>query len=829
MAERIALSGAGWQIAGFHGEDWRFRTAYRRETKVKDHEWLPATVPGSIHWDLLKAGEIPDPYFERNSRLVEWVHQRHWAYRREITIPEDWAGRRIRLRFDGIDYEAEVFLDGELVGEHESMFRPAVFDITDKATPGATHLLVVIIKDAPREWGQLGHTSTVHTGKARMGYWWDFATRLVNLGLWQDVWLEAAGPCDIRNVWVRAYQDGTVRVATLPTAGDVSVEIRDPAGAVIASGEGTDVTLRVADPQLWWPHTLGAQPLYTALVTVPGDSRGVTFGFRTITLEQNPWPYESEEKPLPYTFTVNGQRLFVKGFNWVPIDHMYGRPDLGERYAQLIEQAKAAGANLLRVWGGGLIERERFYDLCDREGMLVWQEFIQSSSGSDNTPPSDDAFLALLEREADAIIPLRRNHPSLAVWCGGNELMDGKMHPATTAEPALALLARKVAELDPDRFFLPTSPSGPIFGCGDENPNPARQHDVHGPWHYRGPIDSYLPYNASTALFHSEFGTQGCLAPASLDRAIAPANQWPPNDTNPHWVHHGAWWMQQHRVKELFGDEAATTIERYWRLSQFLQAENLRYGVESNRRRWPVCSGTIIWQLNEPWPNSHCTNVVDYYLRPKMAYYYVKRAYAPVAASLRYTSPILADGVLRVQPFIASDAPFAGKLTVTVADPAGRVWHRQEGDGAVEWPLPADCSDVIIVTLTLTDANGQVVATNPYLFSRASAPIFGALADLPLADVVVGRDDDRLVLRNDGPGYAFFPAVDIDDARYYWQLSDNYPLLAPGESLSIAVTLTPRAERADTDCPHGRPAGEGPVQVKVTGWNMRPRTLSWEV
>lgn len=797
---------------------------------MKPQEWLPASVPGSIHWDLLKAGEIPDPYFERNSRLVEWVHQRHWAYRREFSVPASWAGRQIHLRFDGIDYEAEVFLDGLSLGQHESMFRPAVYDVTDKVTPGGTHLLVVIVKDAPREWPQLGRTSTVHTGKARMGYWWDFATRLVNLGLWQDVWLEATGPDRITDVWVRAAADGTVHVTTTSaTADEVEVEVIDPAGQPVARGQGADITLKVESPRLWWTHDLGAQSLYTAVATVRGDRREVTFGFRSISLEQNPWPYEASDKPLPYTFTVNGQRVFIKGFNWVPVDHMYGRPDLTERYVTLIRQAKAAGCNLLRVWGGGLIERELFYDLCDREGILIWQEFIQSSSGTDNVPPATPSFLSLLEAEAEAIIPQKRNHASLAVWCGGNELTDWEKRPATVREPALALLARKVAELDPDRPFLPTSPSGPVFGCGDStgNEEPAGMHDVHGPWHYRGPVDSYLPYNSSTALFHSEFGTQGCLAPSSLNRTIAPEHQWPPNDTNPNWVHHSAWWMQEHRVKELFGE--ITGIERYWHFSQYLQAENLRYGVESNRRRWPVCSGAIIWQLNEPWPNTHCTNVVDYYLRPKMAYYYVKKAYAPVAASLRYDGPIIKDGVLRVQPYVVSDRLFAGKLTVTVSDPSGRVWHSQNGDAPLAWPLQAECGDVVIVTLRLHDEQGQLLATNPYLFSRAAQPIFAALADLPAASVGLTRRGDSLVLTNHGPGYAFFPAADIDDARFHWTLSDNYPLLAPGETAVTDVTLMPRLERADTDCPGGRPVPGGPVQIQVTGWNVAPRRIEWEV
>lgn len=853
MSIRVNLGGTDWVFAGFHGEDWRFRQAYKRDTGFK--HWLPATVPGSVHWDLLKAGEIPDPYFEQNSRLVEWVHQRQWVYKRDFTVPPLWDCLRLFLLFEGIDYDCEVYLDGELLGEHHSMFLPARFDITAQVKPGESHHLAVVIKDAPREWPQLGRTSSVHTAKARFGYWWDFATRLVHLGIWQDVWLQGTGPVAIEDVWVRTRGAEAEVTLQLESAAKAEIRLLDPAGNLVGefiTGGASQIVKRfvVPKPRLWWPNGMGEQPVYRCAVRVSGHddicyaTREVTFGFRTVTLERNPWPPAGvpvpavAEQPLNYTFTVNGHRLFVKGWNWVPIDHLYGRSDLTERYEQLIAWAKAAGVNLLRVWGGGLLERKLFYDLCDQAGILVWQEFYQSSSGTDNVPPDRADYLALLEREALGAIRLRRNHPSLALWCGGNELTDWEKRPATVKEPALAMLARVVAELDPDRPFLPTSPSGPIFGAADF-PAPedlARQHDLHGPWHYRGPVDSYLPYNASRALFHSEFGTQGAVSKSSLDRFIAPANQWPPNDTNPNWVHHGAWWMQQHRVRELFG-EGVEAIEEYLLLSQFLQMENLRYGVESNRRRWPACSGAVIWQLNEPWPNSHCTTAVDYYLRPKMAYYYVKNAYAPVACSLQYEGPILKGGVLRAAAYVVADQPFTGMLRIRISDPGARVWHQGEVSvdvhgaaevAAVQWILPAEAPDVVICTLTLLDRDGTVLQVNPYLFSRAPEPIFASLRKAQHVALSARREGDQLILRTEGPIYAFFPVVDIDDHRYHWLLSDNAPLLAPGEEVAITVTLRPRHERADTDFPRGRPAG-GPLLLRVAGWNVTPLTLTWEV
>ncbi|MGE5675560.1 MAG: glycoside hydrolase family 2 protein, partial [Mycobacterium leprae] len=761
MTERISLAGSDWTFAGFHGEDWRWRSAFKRDTGAKG--WMPATVPGSVHWDLLKVGEIPDPYFERNSRLVEWVHQRQWVYKREFTVPATWTGQRLFLQFDGVDYAAEFYLDGELIGQHESMFIPALFEITEKAQPGESHHLAVVLKDAPREWPQLGRTSTVESIKARFGYWWDFATRLVHLGIWQDVSLFATGPARIADAWVRptltadqARAEVVVVVALDAPAEAVTVELFDPEGSRIASATGTAddrFAFTVEHPALWWPNGMGSQPLYRCQVTVgDSDSRSIRFGIRQFSLEQN---VGASRDALPYTFTVNGCSFYAKGYNWVPVDHLYGRADLTEKYRQLVALMQASHVNLVRVWGGGLLERELFYDLCDRAGILVWQEFWQSSSGTDNVPNADPAYMARLKAEAEQAIPLRRNHPSLALWCGGNELTDWEKNPASVDDPVLAMLADVVRAVDPDRPYLPTSPSGPLFGTSD-NPAPellAMQHDVHGPWHYRGPVDSYLPYNHSNALFHSEFGTQGALAKASLDRIMSPANQWPPNDTNPLWVHHGGWWMQQHRVKELFGDVEG--IERYLPLSQFLQTENLRYGVESNRRRWPHCSGSIIWQFDEPWPNSQCTTLVDYFLRPKMAYYYVKAAYAPVACSLKYEGPIVADNTLKATPYVAADRPLTGSLRITLTDVSGKVWHSTEqtvsvADGPermggvaelapVHWVYPEGCPDVLICTLTLFE-DGVAMQRNPYLFSRAAAPIFSSLIQLPAVRLDVRQE-----------------------------------------------------------------------------------------
>jgi beta-mannosidase len=832
LTERISLAGE-WQLAGFQGEDWRL------QQETEGHTWLRGLVPGSIHWDLLKLGKIPDPYFEQNSRLVEWVRERQWVYQRDITLPAQAEGRRVVLVCDGVDGEAEFYLDGELLGKHNAAMVPVRFELTGKVHPGQSHRLAVSIVDAPRAWPR------------------DAATRLANLGIWQDVYLEVTGPVRLEDVWVRTQLSESKSQAVITVicgvdgpAALVEVDLTDPGGRIVARGNARgsgDVTVRleVADPALWWPNGQGAQPLYTCWVQAGNGSasREVRFGIRRLEVGQNPWPPAGTvsfgNRPYPYTFIINGQRIFVKGWNWVPVDSMYGRPDLGERYRELIRFAQEAGVNLLRVWGGGLLERALFYELCDRAGIMVWQEFMQSASGSDSIPPDDDDYVDRLEREAEQIIPLRRNHPSLAVWCGGNELTDGRQNPATTYQLALAVLELKVQALDPDRPFYAASPAGDSLGLPDvDDPDERwRFHDVHGPCHYRGPVDSYRPYNVSTALFHSAFGAEGAAARSSLNRFIPAEDQWPPDATNPNWAHHGASRTQPEWVRALFG-ENVETMDEYLSLSQFLQAESVRYGVESNRRRWPQCSGAIIWQLNESWPNACSTATIDYYLRPKLAYYYAKRAYAPVACSLRYAGPIIREDTLKVTPFVVSDGPFVGSLSLRVTDLTGKEWFQQElrvecravAEFPVQsWALPAEAPEVLIVTLDLWEATGPHVMRNPYLFSRAGGPYFPSPQELVEVQLNARQEGNRLILRNEGGIYALFPTVDVDDPRYYCHLSDNGPLLAPGEETAITITLTARTERADTDFPQGRPGPEGTVRVRVQGWNTEPVALDWEV
>lgn len=585
-----------WQIRGCLGDEWQWHL-----TKPWDAPgWLPARVPGSVIDDLLRAGELPDIYFERNTLAAEWVPERAWVYRARLDV-----GEASLLRFEGVDHEATVFVDGHEVAHHVGAFTAFEVEI-----PVGEHALAVVVHPAPPSEPQVGRTSRVRVHKPRMNYGWDFCPRLVHQGIWRPVTLRPAG------------------------------------------------------------------------TAVPG----------TCQTPATPRARLTED----YKLDAGGQRTVVKGWNWVPVDALYGVPRPG-KVERLLRLAAQSGANLIRVWGGGLLESDAFYALCDELGLAVWQEFSQSSSGIESIPSDDPAFVQTMADDARQIVPRLRCHESLAVWCGGNEL-DGD-----DSTPVLAALHDVVRELDPQRTWLPTSPLG---------------EDVHGPWEHQGLRDHYALYDdGKPCLLHSEFGVEGMTNRRALERLIGDEHRWPADRSNPVYEHLGAWWNNAPLVQECFGNRIVD-LETMRRASQWLQYDGLRYAVEARLRR---AIGVIPWQLNESYANAWCTAVVDWHGEPKPAYYGVKRAYLGAPSARFATCAWGGEDEVRVRG--------SGALV----DLRGRVVA--EGDGEISAPLDSIETDVFLV-----DLHGA----NRYVMTKTDD--LAPLLDLPHASVEL-RDG---LLRNRG-------------------------------------------------------------------------------
>ncbi|MEU5363967.1 glycoside hydrolase family 2 TIM barrel-domain containing protein [Streptomyces sp. NPDC005925] len=819
-------AGDGWEIRGCLGDTWRWLGGPGRP--AGEAGWFAARVPGSVPDDLCRAGRLPDPYHSDNSLASEWVPQRTWLYRREIAGAPLAQGERAVLRFGGVDHDATVLVDGREVAHHSGMFVPFEVDVTEQLADGGPHLLAVAVHPAPPSEPQVGRTDRVRIHKSRMGYGWDFCPRMIHQGIWKPVTLEIAGPVRLVDAHIgaetgEALDTGEVRVSAsveARAAGLLRVEVRSPDGEPVAAAEhavapgerSAVLGVPVPGPELWWPNGHGDQPLYEVEVTL-ADTTGRTVGvrraatgFRRIGLVPNPG---APAGALPYTLEVNGRRIHLKGWNWVPHDAHYGVPR-PERLEHLLRLAADAHVTLLRVWGGGLIETADFYRWCDRLGLLVWQEFSLSSSGIDSVPAADGEYVALMEREARALVPALRPHPSLAIWGPGNELHDtaAACPLDERSSPVVAALADVVAELDPDRAWLPGSPSGAAFLNRLDliAAAPDAQHDVHGPWEHQGIGAQHELYDAGTCLLHSEFGVEG-MANARTWQAVVPeGRRWPTGRDNPLMEHLGAWWNNTPLVQASFGGRL-TTPDLVRRASQQLQYDGLRYAVEANLRRAPRSSGTIPWQFDEPFPNAWCTAAVDHRGDPKPAYHGVRRAYRPAHVCARFPTQAWHGHPAFTAELWAWDQHGRGRtVTARLTDAYGELLaeHRRPlgeptapgphtsvpAARAGEWEVVLDglTTDVFLLDLALYDADGSVLAANRWLHTRTAD--LSPLLDLPAAHIEATAGPDHVTVAHTGGAAAL--GLVLTDARPItdpgWAaFGDNMLDLLPGDRVRIPV------------------------------------------
>ncbi len=684
-----------WQVSG------KYPFAEYMEMKNKEQKcgmfgFIPATVPGSVYKDLQKAKIIKNPYKGLNSLDCEWVANRWWVYKC-VFKNNIFSGNDTRkiLHFNGVDNVCSVFLNGKFIARFEGINNPVKFDVTDEIQE--ENELKVVIESEPQEIGQLCRSSTVCTQKERFGYKWDFCVRLVNMGIYSNVYFTENGNYTFDSVKVQpVIKDGMPVGVCIEgevnsrTDGEAEIAYRLKDGRKI-KGEILNLralkrgknffsyTLNISNLKLWYPNGYGEQKLYLSEFTIK-DTKGISddfqvqTGFKDLLLKKNP---NTDDETYPYVYCVNGRDIYIKGFNVVPMKMEIGTENLKE-IQKLLDLLKDCGTNLVRIWGGGIIASEVFYAECAKRGIMIMQDFLQSSSWLDDLPCSQKELLKKLKVVSEKAIKSRRNYVSLAVWTGGNELYVAKGKPCQGQEPSLRLLADLVKQHDCGRMFYPASPAG---RTAYYNPDNAVQDEVHGDYkYYLGEygMHHYDRYNRSTSKFNSEFGVDG-VANYSVLKKILRKQDFKVADSlnNVGWRHFGDWWNTLDKVENHFGK--MISLEDYIFASQFLQAEGYRYGIESNRRRAFENSGTILWQANEPSPNASCTNVIDYFNQPKLAYYAIKKAFAPVVPSARYDKMCYEKGEeIKVEFFITSEVVCVGSYEIyIVKDSAERIYEKK--------------------------------------------------------------------------------------------------------------------------------------------------------
>jgi beta-mannosidase len=527
------------------------------------------------------------------------------------------------------------------------MFVPHHFDLMGILRPGKN--TIEILFDSPtlrseameREHGRLQvalEPHRVYARKAQYSFGWDWGPKLTTSGIWCPIRIEAHARECLKDPFVRVLS-ANVHEATVDL--EVSVEGWEEAGLTLETridGDGREVVRpvddgrmivrrRLGNPRLWWPNGYGDQPLYYAeMLLRKGDDviqiLRVPFALRTVRLIQEP-----DDEGRSFIFEVNGTKIFCKGADWIPVDTFLPRA-ADETYCRLLTMARDASMNMIRVWGGGVYERDFFYDECDRLGLMVWQDFMYACAEY----PDHPAFLEEARREAEVTVKRLRNHPSIVLWCGNNECEwifctanPGKgpdeMRGAAVFHDVLPAV---VKELDGTRPYRRSTPFGEGFPNAQENGN-------HHQWEVWSLWQDYVMYRQNRARFVSEFGFQSPAHQKTIESVLAPGDRTPQSA------------VMEHHNKQLRGTERLFrflaehyTVPADWKdfiyMGQLLQADALKCAVEHWRRRKFRTAGALFWQLNDCWPVTSWS-VIDSALRPKAAYYAARRFFAPILVS----------------------------------------------------------------------------------------------------------------------------------------------------------------------------------------------------
>ena len=646
-----------------------------RTLAVPAHQAVKATVPGNCELDLVRAGVLPEMEVGLNVRKLRPYEGFQWLYEKTFeaaAVPAD--GSKAELVFGGIDTLADVFLNGEKVGESENMLIERRFDVTGRLRPGANTVQVLIrsafLESQQMDLGELGY----HMGfadnepfrkAAHMGGW-DIFPRVYCAGLWRDVALVVSDPVRFGNV---AWLFSVTNAKEGRAAAKVQFRVQGPMDAFVS---GNEVRIRLARngkaicdtrrpldsvhnsfrlgdvrADLWWPRGMGEPALYDAtLEVVTKDGRTLArdvrkVGIRSIELERD--DVYGPDRPGQFLFRVNGEPCYVRGSNWVPLDSFHSR-DV-RHLIPTLEMFEDLNCNMIRVWGGGVYEPDAFFDWCDAHGLMVWQDFMTGCS----TFPQDDRFAKLQEEEVRHVVMRFRNHPSVAIWSGNNE-NDGAFKwsslPGQARNPNLDRNSRKTIpdvlfEYDVTRPYLPSSPyEPPDVVSGKAKPSEMHLWGARG--YYKVPF-----YTNSPCWFASEMGYHGCPNFASLQRMMTPPalypwknpdekdctkldwnDEWRFKASNPFLSKYVLWArndLMTKQAKIMFGD-VSRDLKTFVEQSQFIQAEAMKTFCELFRsRKFTRMNGLIWWNVRDGWPQISDA-VVDYWGGKKRAYFALRNA-----------------------------------------------------------------------------------------------------------------------------------------------------------------------------------------------------------
>jgi beta-mannosidase len=608
-------------------------------------KWYPATVPGAVQLDMAKGLNYGSYFYAENWEDYLWMEDVYWTYKTGFNKPVLSEGDLCYFVSKGIDYRFEIILNKQRIFIQEGMFKSVELELNDFLKEHNT--LEVVIYPVPKIRRTLENpfrANAAQSAKPAVSYGWDWHPRLIPSGIWDETFIETRNPSHLNDVFVDYVLSDdfqTVEIQLKVVGKNLENtqydwKLIDSNGKIVVKKDGelsnlSDEKIEFKNPLLWWTHDHGTPNLYISeFILKRGnkllDSKVGKVGFRKIQLVMHdgawnkPDTFPKSRSNPPITIELNGRILFGKGTNWVNPEIFPGIIT-NERYNELLDRAIEANFNILRVWGGGIVNKESFYELCDEKGILVWTEFPLACNNYEGTPH----YLSILKQESEAIIKRIRKHSSNAIWCGGNELFNS-WSGMTDQSLALRLLNSQCFLFDPKTAFLPTSP---LMGM------------AHGNYVFRyfdtgKEVFQEIPKSIATA--YTEFGVPGTASVELLKKIIPESELFPPKPETSWESHHafkayeGDTWLMKDMLESYFG--IAENIESIVEQSQWLQ-EGYKCIYEEARRQKPVCSMALNWCYNEPWITAANNSIISYPNLPKPAFFAVADSCRPFLASAR--------------------------------------------------------------------------------------------------------------------------------------------------------------------------------------------------
>lgn len=880
-------------------QDWQLSWRDSQVASVADlsstSKWIQVAQPTSVQMALHKAGELPHPYYHLNSDKYKWVDEKVWYYRKSFKAPARPAPGYSYLYFHGIDYFARIWLNGELLGEHEGMFGGPAIEVSRALKPGAQNELVVEVRAG--NWGNKAGYKPRDPGRIIKP--WVIAggtggEMFFPLGMWQGVRLEYVPAVHLErpllttksatakeavlhlsvellrnahslehqfyppgNAQMRYYRDWWVLREQSRNL-QVRFELTErgaakPAFSHVLTKEAlpgrnwVEEDIRVPSPKLWWPNGLGEQHLYRASLTLIENGKELDriefeYGIRTLTTEMTPGPRQTD-RWAEWQFVVNGRRFFVKGVNWMPADILLDLPR--DRYHWLLSGAKNAGIQMVRIWGGGLIEPEAFYSVANELGILVWQDF---PIGNMFTPeyPHD-----IWEAQVTHTIFRLRNHPALALYCGGNEF---NPYPAGNTA-SVGILERWLREFDNTRPFRRTSPdNGSMHDYDDMDPT----------WYARK--FPFLPFMAETGI-HNIPNAETMREVVSENEMAKPLERmYDPDfaDRFPDFRHHFVEY-QASRVPRMLSrashiaDMRTPMIEDISEATQIGAGEFYQVLSEALQSNYPVTAGLLPWVFKRPWPVV-AIQLMDGFGHPTAPYYFLKRTYEPTHVQVLLEHLLFSPGEqVALQAAVThAETAAASRLTLRVHvldDGFTPLWTRTEtvnlapGPSVAKlhlgaWAIPADYRDRYFFIVAELRQGAVLISRSVYhprslsllsgkemLASFRKAPkewpelpngpwlkpqVARHTTSLTLAVLgeergADGRSRTRVRVVNSGKAPAYPVRLDISGARRSFFATDNFFWLAPGESRELTIETLWRDAR-----------DQGVWNAEVSAWNAVP-------